>query len=135
MQILDQYIQELSLSFNLKNIPVFIKYSFKNMYNIENIKKRYIEIINNCKTIEDVDYLKKDLNNAIKQLTQFIIPSFKLLNKDKSELTSEDKLALHYVKMYNKYGSTEKDIKKYVEWLKTDAKKLLNDKTKEIRNK
>ena len=135
MQILDQYIQESNLSFTFKNIPIYAKYAFKNYGDLNVSKERYIKLINNCKNMEDIKIIRNDIPDGIKYFNEILLPSYKLQNKDKDKLTPKEKALLKKIKPYIKAGTTEKDIKDYVNWLKTDARKLLNDKAKEIRNK
>lgn len=135
MEILENYIQESNAKFLLNNLSIFVKYAFKNYGDLDIVKERYIKIINNSKSMDDIKIIRNDLYIGIKYFEQIILPSFKLQNKDKDKLTPKEKALLKKIKPYIKAGTTEKDIKDYVNWLKKDARKLINDKAKEIRNK
>lgn len=135
MEILENYIQESNLTFSIKNLPTFIKYAFKSQGDLESVKKRLNEIINRCSSIQEIKMMRSDLSAGINYFNKVIIPSYDLINKDKSKLSSKEKGMLKVLQPYLKYGTTKNDVKKYVDWLKTDAKKILNDKAKEIRNK
>lgn len=93
-----------------ENLGNIIKNMFDNPQksgNFEAIRPRLLKMVNNCKTLEDVNYLKRDARAGKVQLTK--------LKQNRPEIA--------------------KQIDKHIKWIETDYMKALNDKAKEIKSK
>lgn len=73
----------------------------------ENLRPRLLKMVDKCKTIDDVNYLKRDIRAGKIQLTN--------LKQDRPEIA--------------------KQIDDHIKWLETDYMKALNDKAKELKAK
>lgn len=73
----------------------------------ENLRPRLLKMVDKCKTMDDVNYLKRDARAGKIQLTN--------LKQDRPEIA--------------------KQIDDHIKWLKTDYMKALNDKAKELKAK
>lgn len=73
----------------------------------ENLRPRLLKMVDKCKTIDDVNYLKRDVRAGKIQLTK--------LKQNRPEIA--------------------KQIDDHIKWLETDYMKALNDKAKELKAK
>lgn len=75
--------------------------------NFENIRPRLLRLVDRCKTIDEVNYLRRDLNAGIVQLTK--------LKQNRPEISD--------------------GIDRHIKWLKTEYREALNNKAKELKAK
>lgn len=75
--------------------------------NFETIRPRLLRLVDRCKTIDEVNYLRRDLNAGIVQLTK--------LKQNRPEISD--------------------GIDRHIKWLKTEYREALNNKAKELKAK
>ncbi len=75
--------------------------------NFETIRPRLLRLVARCKSIDDVNYLRRDLNAGIVQLTK--------LKQNRPEISD--------------------GIDRHIKWLKTEYREALNNKAKELKAK
>ena len=73
----------------------------------ENLRPRLLKMVDKCKTMDDVNYLKRDIRAGKIQLTK--------LKQNRPEIA--------------------KQIDNHIKWMETDYMKALNDKAKELKSK
>lgn len=75
--------------------------------NFETIRPRLLRLVDRCKTIDEVNYLRRDLNAGVVQLTK--------LKQNRPEISD--------------------GIDRHIKWLKTEYREALNNKAKELKAK
>lgn len=93
-----------------RSIGSIIKNMFDNPQksgNFEKIRPRLLKMVDSCKSVEDVNYLKRDARAGKVQLTK--------LKQNRPEITSQ--------------------IDKHIKWIETDYMEALNNKAKELKAK
>lgn len=77
----------------------------------------YINLINKINNKDDLDYIRKDINQGIRTIEKI---KEKIISKDQSN-------------KYVKLGITEKDCNETIKWFDTVAKKAISDKIKSLK--
>ena len=89
----------------------------------------YINMINSCNRIDDLEYIRQDLNVA---MLETIANRIEMVEK----YGDCEKTAKYYKvikSMYIDKGITAEDCRKYDKWCKTVAREALNKRMKELR--
>lgn len=90
---------------------------------------QYPKTVAKCKTLEDIQFLKKDMNVAITSL-EANKKRYQEYLDGKPDKYRNDK----FFERIKKTGLTPHDIDVHIQWCKTGAKKLISDREKEIKN-
>lgn len=92
--------------------------------------KRLPRLIKACKDINEVNYLRKDSTMAIYQMEALLRNIEAVKNNDQTKMK---RLSKSFIKKVQNGEINEQEIKKHIQWLKTDYKKMLNDRAKELK--
>ena len=90
---------------------------------------QYPKTVAKCKTLEDIEFLKKDMNVAITTL-ETKKKRYQEYLDGKPDKYRNDK----FFERLKKTGLTPRDIDVHIQWCKTGAKKLIKDREKEIKD-
>ena len=93
-------------------------------------EKKLPAIINKCKSLEDVNYLKQDRSMSINQMKVLRANVQGVLNKDPKVIR---KVSKSFIKKVESGKISIKDIDDHIKWLETDYKKILSDRYNEIK--
>lgn len=105
-----EIINESDISFTIRNAGRIISNMMKNAKNTGNFKglrKNLLKMVESCKNMSEVNYLRKDISNGIVMLTK--------LKESKPEIKEQ--------------------CEEHIEWLKTEYREALNNKAKQLKEK
>lgn len=130
----DDMINEGGYIFTIKILPIIWKGMFRaNQYDYKWVREEYLpKIVSKCKTVEEVAYLRRDVNTAIGQLEAMKINIKGILDNDEKIIS---RLSPSFIKNVQQGKVTVKDVDEHIRFLKGPYRKMLNDKYKEIKNK
>ena len=90
------------------------------------------ELVKKCKTLDQVDYLRKDLYVARRQFDALKRNIQAVKSKDEKKIK---RLGKSFVKKVQSGKIKESDILRHERWLNTEYKRMLDQRAKEIRSK
>lgn len=93
-------------------------------------EKKLPAIINKCKSLEDVKYLKQDRTMSINQMKVLRSNAQGVLNKDPKIM---NRVSKSFIKKVESGKISIKDIDEHIKWLEIDYMRMLNDKYNEIK--
>ena len=93
-------------------------------------EKKLPAIINKCKSLEDVKYLKQDRTMSINQMKVLRSNVQGVLNKDPKIM---NRVSKSFIKKVESDKISIKDIDEHIKWLEIDYMRMLNDKYNEIK--
>ena len=93
-------------------------------------EKKLPAIINKCKSLEDVKYLKQDRTMSINQMKVLRSNVQGVLNKDPKIM---NRVSKSFIKKVESGKISIKDIDEHIKWLEIDYMRMLNDKYNEIK--
>ena len=91
-------------------------------------------MVDRCRTLKEVEYIRKDLNSAIPFLKKYI----EIVSAVENNKTVDMRLSETQVKNIKKRidkGLTSKKIRDHLSWITNVYRKAINDKAKELREK
>ena len=127
------YLQ--ALKFEFKNFDVIIKNFLADAQNTGNFEKLHdnlLKMVSRCRTINDLEYIRKDLSTAKQFLTKYaeIVKNVETGKTEKMNISMVSNIEKRIRK-----GLSSKKIIDHKKWIDTVYSKAINDKAKEIRNK
>lgn len=114
---------------NLGRIIANLKEDAINTGRFEPVEKRLLEIVNSCKTVDDVRYLQKDAS-----MTQSLrIKAERIKKIENGETSGMDQKTLKNLESQIKKGLSSKSIEDHLDWIDKVYKPTLSKKMKEIK--
>lgn len=123
-------LNEDGVMLTFRILPILLTSKLPDKFDPEALKIRTGKILNKCKTKNDVNYLKRDRTLAIGQMTT-MLKNIEGYQKDPD--TYRKTLSKSFIRHIENGDLKTSDVKKYIQWLKTDYLKMLNDKAKELK--
>ena len=125
----DSVLNEGGHRLTLRIYPILLRGIFSDGSYKYMREKKLPAIINKCKSLEDVNYLKQDRSMSINQMKVLRANVQGVLNKDPKVMR---KVSKSFIKRVESGKVSIKDIDEHIKWLETDYKKMLSDKYNEI---
>ena len=123
--------------FTFKNMDLIFKnmmFNANDTGDFEKIRENMLKMIARCKTLKELEYLRKEINMSIPYFKKYA----EIVSAVENNKTVDMRLSETHVKNIKKRidkGLTSKKIRDHHAWLINVYRKAMNDKAKELREK